>query len=204
MMQKTKHFFREWTLFLDRDGVLNSRPGAGYLTNPDDLQWIPDSLDSLVHLAGVFRHIVVVTNQQGIGKGLMNAADLNAIHDKMMYDVQQAGGRIDKIYHAAGLRCDDSYRRKPGVGMALEAKSDFPGIRFDKSLMAGDTFRDMLFGHHLGMLTILISQQKEIPRKYYHLAAYRFDRLKDFTNFILAFDKTRNRQRKRHCITTDK
>ncbi len=189
MIQTGQQPFAEWTLFLDRDGVLNRRPGNGYVTNPDDFVWIPDSLDGLAQLAGVFRHILVVTNQQGIGKGLMGTADLDAIHDRLMADVKSAGGRIDRIYHAAGLRSRDSYRRKPGTGMALEAKKQFPAIRFDQSMMVGDTFRDMLFGYRLGMHTMLISQHNHFPRKYYHLAAYRFNKLKDFTNFILAFDR---------------
>ncbi len=172
------------TLFLDRDGVLNSRPDRGYITDPDHFRWIDGSLDSLVELSRVFDHILVVTNQQGIAKGLMDKKSLGDIHSRMMWDVEKRGGRIDRIYFASGRRHLDSYERKPGPGMAYRASGEFPGISFSNAVIVGDTLSDMLFGYHLGMLTVLVAPSNVLPG-YHHLTDYRFDSLQGFTAFYL-------------------
>ncbi len=190
MINAYRPAFGKWTLFLDRDGVLNKRRINGYVTRPEDFEWLPGSLKSLAALSQAFRYIVVVTNQQGVGKGLMNKKDLDVIHTKMMEDVVRTNGRIDAIYSATGKRCADSFRRKPGAGMALEAKKDFPAIRFDLSVMVGDTFSDMLFGHRLHMQTILISKVNRFPRNYYPVVHYQFASLKECAGFLLTRKRT--------------
>ncbi|MFP4468627.1 MAG: D-glycero-alpha-D-manno-heptose-1,7-bisphosphate 7-phosphatase [Bacteroidales bacterium] len=173
-----------WSLFLDRDGVLNERPGDGYVLNPAQFQWADGSLEALVGLQGIFQHIVVVTNQQGVGKGLMQASDLEEINTGMLAEIREAGAHVDGIYSATGLRASDSFRRKPGPGMALEAATDFPEICFSRSIMAGDTFSDMLFGLRLGMVTVLIGQGN-VPPLYHQVVDFRFASLWDFTNFMV-------------------
>ncbi len=173
-----------WTLFLDRDGVLNQRPGKDYVRHPDDFTWIEGSLEALAKLFSHFKRIIVVTNQQGIAKGLMTLDRLDDIHARMLQDVNNAGGRIDKVYCADGLRHADSFMRKPGEGMFLQAKNDFPDIEATKSIMVGDTFTDMLFGHRLKMLTVLISRQSPLVRNYHHIIDYQFNNLLQFANFI--------------------
>ncbi len=180
----------DWSLFLDRDGVLNKRPGLGYVCRYEDFQWIPGSLESLPALGNLFRHVVVVSNQQGVAKGLMRDGDLLELHQQMCRDVEQAGGRIDRVYAATGARCEDSYRRKPGVGMAMEAQADFPAIRFPKSIMVGDTFRDMLFGKRLGMLTALIATERPFSPHYHRLADFHFASLSHFANFMIRYFNT--------------
>ncbi len=184
-MSKTIPIGKGATLFLDRDGVLNKRPGKSYVTSPGDFIWINGSLESLAKLRKYFDHIFVVTNQQGIGKGLMNEKMLMAIHEHMLSGIREAGGQVDRVYSATGPRHLDSFRRKPAEGMALLAKKDFPKIQFDKSWMVGDTLRDMLFGKRLGMHTALIAGPGDVPHNY-PVADYRFASLEDFTNFILS------------------
>ncbi len=174
----------EWTLFLDRDGVLNERPGKGYVTDPNDFTWIEGSLEAVAKLASRFKRIIVVTNQQGIAKGLMTLDQLDDIHVRMLQDVNNAGGRIDKVYHADGLRHTASFIRKPGEGMFRQAKGDFPDIEAIKSIMVGDTFTDMLFGHRLKMLTVFIAPKNQIARNYHHVIDYQFNNLLQFANFI--------------------
>ncbi len=175
------------SLFLDRDGVLNKRPGKGYVCNPKEFTWLPGSLESLKWLSKVFSYIVIVSNQQGVGKGLMDEQDLISVNKKMLDQAKKSGGRIDGVYSAMGLRAESSFRRKPGPGMALEAKSDFPGIEFSRSLMVGDTFRDVLFGYRLGMKSVLIGQggNNEVNPAYSYMVSACFDTLADFTDFVL-------------------
>jgi len=147
----------DWTLFLDRDGVINRRIPDGYIQRPGQLEFLPGVLDALAILAKLFQRIIIVTNQQGIGRGLMTSGDLEIIHQSMLEEINRAGGRIDRIYFSPDLNHTGSFTRKPAVGMALKARKDFPAIRFQHSVMAGDTFSDMLFGKRVGMVNVLIT-----------------------------------------------
>ncbi len=175
------------TLFLDRDGVVNVRTPNDYVRTPD--AWIPtEGLDEALRiLSAHFQHIVVVTNQAGIGKGLMTEADLAAIHTKMFNVATAAGGRIDRAYHCphrsdAGCSC-----RKPATGMAWLAMVDFPNIDFSRAWMVGDSASDILFGQKLGMRTVLIAGKKEEAAALAALTVdFRFDSLLDFARFFNA------------------
>ncbi|MDB5230604.1 MAG: family hydrolase [Chitinophagaceae bacterium] len=107
-------------------------------------------------MSGLFGTIVMVTNQRGVGKGLMSEADLSGIHDFMVTEIIKAGGRLDRIYYSTGLdnTCEE---RKPNPGMAHLAKKDFPAIGFSKSIMVGNKLSDMEFGRNAGMFTVFVS-----------------------------------------------
>jgi len=175
---------KEWTLFLDRDGVLNRRFPGDYVKLPQDFLWIEGVLENLAYVSGMFSKIIVVTNQQGIGKGLMSSNDLERIHRKMLDDVQSAGGRIDKVYFCPDLEKSGSFYRKPMVGMGLQAKKDFPEIEFSKSIMVGDTLSDMRFGKRLKMKTVLISDDLTLARRKPYYVDLRFLNLAEFVGFL--------------------
>lgn len=150
---------KSWTLFLDRDGVINFEDVGSYITRWENfrfLEGVPEALTTLNHIFGV---IVIVTNQRGIAKGLMTEQDLLDIHTHMLGKVETAGGRIDKIYYCM----DEGPNRKPSPGMAHQAKADFPAIDFKKSVMIGNTMSDMIFGKSVGMTTIFISSNRPAP-----------------------------------------
>jgi D-glycero-D-manno-heptose 1,7-bisphosphate phosphatase len=151
-----------WTLFLDRDGVINQKIEADYVRNPTQFVFIKNATKAIAAFSQVFGRIVVVTNQQGIGKGIMSEQDLQAIHEKMLQGVKKAGGKIDNIYFSPHLTSENSPMRKPNTGMALQAQHDFPEIDFQKSVMVGDSPSDMEFGARLGMKTVLIAPQKTV------------------------------------------
>src|ERR1700733_5847158 len=139
-----------WTLFLDRDGVINVEKDGSYIFHYGEFAFMEGVLAALQRCAAVFGHIVVVTNQRGVGKGMMTAADLKDIHDKMVAEVVLSGGRIDRIYYEDSL--DNAHPlRKPQPGMAHAAKQDFPEIDFSRSIMVGNNVSDMEFGRNAGM-----------------------------------------------------
>ena len=175
---------KSWTLFLDRDGVLNNRPVNDYVRHPDDFIWLPGLPQALEKLSRVFGTIVVVTNQQGVGKALMTEDQLSKIHQRMLKEASQANGRIDRVYHCADLADSNSFYRKPAPGMGLMAKKDFPAISFRRSVMVGDTLTDMLFGKRLHMYTVLIDVTADIPRRFPRLVDFRFGSLHDFSLFL--------------------
>jgi D-glycero-D-manno-heptose 1,7-bisphosphate phosphatase len=150
-----------WTLFLDRDGVINHKINDGYVKKWPEFSFIRGAVQALAVLSTLFSRIIVVTNQRGIGKGLMTENDLNLIHDKMMNSISMHGGRIDKIYYCSEI-LETSFYRKPNIGLALMAKTDFPEIDFEKSIMVGDSKGDMEFGKKLKMITVYIGSASNL------------------------------------------
>jgi histidinol-phosphate phosphatase family protein len=151
-----------WTLFLDRDGVINERIFGGYVTTVEAFNFIEGTEAAIASLSKLFNRVIVVTNQQGIGKGLMTERNLVEIHTYMCDKVHVAGGTIDKCYFAPNLRGAEDDMRKPGPAMGELAKMQFPEIEFDRSVMVGDTDSDILFGKNLGMKTVRIRTEEPI------------------------------------------
>jgi histidinol-phosphate phosphatase family protein len=173
-----------WTLFLDRDGVINQRLPGEYIKHPDEFKFAPGVHEALSIFATRFSPIIVVTNQQGIGRGLMNEDQLKQIHDKMLNGIMESGGRIDAIYYSSDLKNTNSFTRKPSVGLGLKARKQFPSINFKKSIMVGDSYSDILFGRRLGMTTVLIGNDIEAAFKASDILDYSFPDLLRFANFL--------------------
>lgn len=184
-MEQLKNILKgNWTLFLDRDGVINERIPDNYVMTPDQFIFLPGVLDAFRIFNSIFRKIFVVTNQQGIGRGLMRISDLNKVHDYMLSEVAKSGGRIDRVYYSPDLKNSGSFWRKPSVGMGLAARKDFPEIRFKECVMAGDTASDILFGKRLGMITIFIGDDIKEKKASRELLDYAFHDLISFAEFI--------------------
>jgi histidinol-phosphate phosphatase family protein len=170
------NFDPSWILFLDRDGVINKRLIDDYVKTWDGFEFLPGVPEALAKFAKIFGRIFIVTNQQGVGKGLMKEGDVKCIHKKMLEEIENAGGRIDAVYFCAALASENSPNRKPNPGMALQAKKDFPEIDFQRSIMAGDSLSDMLFGQNIGALNIFINSEN-IPIPEGFLAEFVFGSL---------------------------
>jgi len=171
---------KSWTLFLDRDGVINKKIDNDYVKAWEQFEFLPGVIEALKILSAKFGKIIIVTNQQGVGKQLMSEDDLHAIHKKMIIDIEKAGGRIDKIYFAPQLKSENSDYRKPAIGMALQAQKEFTDIDFSKSIMVGDSYHDMQFGKKAGMTTVFISPMPEqLP-----VIDMQFDSLHSFANSL--------------------
>ena len=159
MSLKNLNIDNTWTLFLDRDGVINKKLDNDYVKHWIEFEFLEGSIEALKMLSPLVGRIVVVTNQQGIGKGLYRTEDLELIHKNMIYELAYGGGRIDKVYFSPYLNEENHPSRKPSTGMGLQAKNDFPEIDFLKSIIFGDSITDMQFGRTLGMKTVFISDK---------------------------------------------
>ena len=149
-----------WSLFLDRDGVINEKLDNDYVKNWGEFKFKEGALQAIAGLGKIFGRVFVVTNQRGVGLGLMTEEGLNEIHDRMHSEVISASGRIDKIYYCTAVdNCAEC--RKPNIGMGLRAKKDFLEIEFSKSVMIGDSISDMEFGKNLGMKTVFIRDKSK-------------------------------------------
>ena len=154
-MLPIKNIDKTWTIFIDRDGVINHEKHLDYIHTWDEFVFYEGVKDAIKIFAEVFNRVVVVTNQKGVGKGLTKLEDLNTIHANMKAAIEEAGGRIDAIYFCTDLN-EDSPNRKPNPGMGLMAKNDFPEIDFNKAIMIGNTISDMEFGRNLGVHTVFL------------------------------------------------
>ncbi len=156
---------KTWTLFLDRDGVINDRLIDDYVKHLHELKIIDGVPEAIKIFTEQFNRIVVVTNQQGIGKGNMTADDLAIIHGFIADVIKSNDGKIDEFYFAPQLAKEKSNYRKPGTGMGLAAQKDYPEIDFKKSLMIGDSETDIEFGMKLGMKTIMLKNGGNVSTK---------------------------------------
>ncbi|MDZ4665029.1 MAG: HAD family hydrolase [Bacteroidota bacterium] len=165
MTLKDLNINKDWSLFLDRDGVINKKLDNDYVKHWMEFEFEKDVVSNFKKLNDTFETIVVVTNQQGIGKGVYTKEDLELIHNNMMYELKYYKGIIHKVYYSPHLASENNPMRKPNIGMALEAKKDFPNINFTKSIIVGDSMSDMEFGRTAGMRTVFISDKKATDPK---------------------------------------
>lgn len=147
---------KSWTLFLDRDGVINHDNPGGYVTTADEFQFTDGSPELFKKLTDIFGRIIVVTNQRGVGRGIIQYDDLLAMNAKMLQGIKEAGGTVEKIYFCTDIE-NSSFGRKPNPGMALQAIKDFPDINPDHSLIVGNSLSDMKFGRYAGIYTVFVT-----------------------------------------------
>ena len=142
------------TLFLDRDGIINVQIVGGYVRKPEEFELIPGVLTAMQWLRPKFRHIIVVTNQQCVAKRICKMEDIEEIHRQMRVTFEENLTPVDAVYccpHKAGAGCGC---RKPDIGMALQAKADFPDLDFADSVMVGDSLSDMQFAVNAGIIPV--------------------------------------------------
>lgn len=160
-------------LFLDRDGVLNRRIVDDYVRNWSQWEWLPHAKETVAQLSQRYAHTFIVSNQQGIGKGLFTMADADDIHRHMLAEVADSGGHIDHVYVCPDLKDSGSKNRKPAIGMARQAQQDYPDVQLTDSVMVGDSVSDMQFGWNAGMRCIYLSNGEPIP-----------DEVRDYTDLV--------------------
>jgi D-glycero-D-manno-heptose 1,7-bisphosphate phosphatase len=150
-----------WTLFLDRDGVINTKIDNDYVKSIREFEIENGVLEAFYNFSFMFKKVIIVTNQQGIGKLIMSHDQLNLIHDYLIHEVTNVKGKLDAIYYCPHLATDFCKCRKPSVGMAIAAQLDYPDIDFHKSIIVGDSVTDIEFGKNLGMMTVYIQKNNK-------------------------------------------
>lgn len=143
------------TLLLDRDGVINRMLPGDYVKTWDEFEWLPGAMGALKLAASLFPRIYIVTNQRGVGRGVMSSEALRLVHSRMLEEVSAAGGRIDGIYVCTAVDDDDPWR-KPNRGMFDRILADHPEVLPERTVMIGDTVSDMLFARNCGIRGVLV------------------------------------------------
>lgn len=172
-----------WTLFLDRDGVINVDKDGSYIFRSDEFVFTEGAPALFKKLAEKFHRIIIVTNQRGVGRGLMTEKTLHEIHQHMTDEIAEAGGRIDAIYYCTSMH-NDHPERKPNPGMAVRARLNFPEIDFRKSIMVGNNLSDMHFGRNAGMYTVFVRSTRPQQEWPHPEIDFIFDNLNGFVKAL--------------------
>jgi len=172
-----------WSLFLDRDGVINIESVGSYITTWEDFVFHDGALDALKVASAIFGRIFVVSNQRGVGRGIMSLEALKQININLRNAVAETGGKIDKIYNCTAVN-DEDRNRKPNTGMALQAQEDFPETDFRRSVMVGNSLSDMEFGKRLSMHTVFITTKSTVVEDSLHLVDEQYPSLAEWVKAI--------------------
>jgi histidinol-phosphate phosphatase family protein len=142
------------TVFLDRDGVIN-RNRDDYVKCVSEFEFLPGAKDALRKLNKAGFRVVVISNQQGVGKGLISHEDLDEINRQFVEGVAESGGRIDGIYYCPHLSIENCDCRKPATGLLERASCelDFP---LREAILVGDAASDIEAGKRSGCWTIAV------------------------------------------------
>jgi len=148
-------------VFLDRDGVINRKPAEGrYLTCWEEMQFLPGAAEGIALLNRAGFCVIVVTNQRCVAKGLMTAADLEAMHRRMSDVLARAGATIDGVYYCPHEMQPPCKCRKPEPGLLLRAARS-RGIELPVSWMIGDSDTDVEAGRNAGCKTARLRETRE-------------------------------------------
>ena len=132
-------------VILDRDGTLN-RESDEYIKTPDEWHALPGALEAVGRLNHAGYHVVLATNQSGLGRGLFDVAALNAIHKRMNKELAAVGGRLDAIFYCPHTPADACTCRKPLPGL-LEQVAERFGVSLNGVPFVGDSLSDMQAAH---------------------------------------------------------
>tara|TARA_B100000780_G_scaffold172303_1_gene120642 strand:- start:119 stop:622 length:504 start_codon:yes stop_codon:yes gene_type:complete len=152
------------TLFLDRDGVINVKLDGQYVKNPEDFEFMIGAKAAISKLSKIFNRILIVTNQQGIEKGIMSDNDLCVLHEYMLFELKKNGGVVDKIYYCPHLAAENCNCRKPNPGMIQQALIDFPDIKVEDSYLIGDSDTDIIAGSKMGLITVKVDNEYTLSK----------------------------------------
>jgi len=136
-------------VFFDRDGVVNVSPGEGYVLRVEDFHLSPGIIEALARCRQRGFKLILVTSQQGVGKGLMSQQTLDTIHASMQAALIPAGAAFDGIYSCTHLSGTCSCR-KPSPEMILQAQHEH-GIDLSRSWLVGDHDRDIQMAVNAGV-----------------------------------------------------
>lgn len=142
-------------LFLDRDGVINQRIVGGYVQRPEEFVLIPGILPVLQMARQLEYRLILISNQQGVGKGLMSTADLERVTERMHALLGEQHIQLDGVYYCTDLASSLSTHRKPAPGMLLEAMHTHH-LCADSCWFLGDSITDAQAGRAAGVHTALI------------------------------------------------
>lgn len=143
-------------MLLDRDGVINF-DSPDYILSPDQWHPIPGSLEAIARLTKADIPVAIVSNQSALGRGMIERPTFDAIHARMIHEIEAAGGRIAHTAYCPHAPEDDCACRKPRPGLVNEALQAM-GLEndADTAVFIGDSTRDVEAALAAGVTPMLV------------------------------------------------
>ncbi|MAF92248.1 MAG: HAD family hydrolase [Bdellovibrionota bacterium] len=170
-------------VFLDRDGTIIE--DKIYLNDPEQIHYLDDVFEALQLLHKNGYEFVIVTNQSGIPRGLVQEENLHKIHQIIADDYKKHDVPILGFYYAPHLPDSDHPLRKPDTGMLKAAEADHGPFDYESSWMIGDRMTDVECGHRMGCKSIFLTITEDPKESKFAAAEYETDNLLDAAKFIL-------------------
>ena len=150
-------------LLIDRDGTMNKKaPQGEYITNWSKFERIPETRQAMKDLAKEGFQFIVITNQAGIARKMIDPEDLEKIHQNMVEALAAEGVKVLKVYMSPHHWDEDSFMRKPSPGMFFQAAKEYK-IRMDRCLYVGDDERDCQAAVNAGCGMVYVSDENKLP-----------------------------------------
>jgi D-glycero-D-manno-heptose 1,7-bisphosphate phosphatase len=140
-------------VFLDRDGTLIEE--KGYLHRPEEVVIFSGVGQALKKLQGAGFHLIIVTNQSGVGRGYFGLADVEQVHQYLLQELSREGVHFSKIYIAPEHPDEPSRGRKPSPAFLFDARDEF-GLDLSQCYMIGDKLIDLQCGWNAGVKRSLL------------------------------------------------
>ncbi|MFC1454917.1 D-glycero-alpha-D-manno-heptose-1,7-bisphosphate 7-phosphatase [Candidatus Undinarchaeota archaeon] len=141
------------TIFLDRDGTIIK--DKNYIKDPNDIEFFEGTIDTLKRLSDSGYQLVIISNQSGVGRGILTIEQMNEVNKKLMNTFDRAGIKFAGAYYCSHAPEDKCPCRKPNTGLIEKAKQDLE-IDFTESWFVGDKSVDVALGEKIGVRTILL------------------------------------------------
>jgi D-glycero-D-manno-heptose 1,7-bisphosphate phosphatase len=145
-------------VILDRDGTINA-DRDDYVKSAEEFEPMPGTLEAIARLNQGGWHVVVATNQSGLGRGLFDMAALNAMHQKLIAALAEQGGRIDGFFFCPHAPEEACACRKPAPGLIEDVLLRY-GAHAEQVPVVGDSLRDLQAGQAAGCPTHLVRTGK--------------------------------------------
>ncbi|MBL4888581.1 MAG: D-glycero-beta-D-manno-heptose 1,7-bisphosphate 7-phosphatase [Candidatus Lindowbacteria bacterium] len=173
-------------VFLDRDGVINAyRPGR-YVNSADDFEFIPGSLTAISRLTDAGIRVFVVSNQAGVGKGLLEESMLNTITNKMLEQIKDKGGDVLDVFYCLHTPDDGCDCRKPKPGLLVSAMTKYK-LNPKEVIFAGDSETDLQAAQAAGCRSVLVLTGKTKPGTENQLPIQAQIVVPDLLSFVASF-----------------
>lgn len=141
-------------VLLDRDGVINA-DSPNYILTPAAWEALPGSLEAIARLSQIGIQVAICTNQSAVGRGMLEAATLRAIHAKLNAQLTAVGGELSGIFVCPHAPQDQCNCRKPAPGLCQQALAA-TSHRSDEALFIGDSQRDLEAARAAGITAWLV------------------------------------------------
>ena len=135
--------------------MINENVEGDYVRSWEGMRLLPGALEAIAELTQAGYPIVIVTNQQGVGKGLMAASDVDEIHRRLVGEIERAGGKVAGVRYCPHLEEDGCGCRKPKPGLLVEAAREM-GLNLGRSVFVGDAVSDVAAARAAGCRPILV------------------------------------------------